>query len=497
MMQASDQDHSSPPGAVAPDPAPGTRTGLLERATDGGEGVVEMARAALERIEGRSDLAAMALVGLLASELAFVLLATAHPWGLAANGSFAFRSGVAWPFARLASALPYSHAFIKIAAVVLLGVMTACYLLLLAVRDVRARWALLALAVAYSLVVLSPQLISKDAYLYLAYSRLDAVHHLNPYVTPPIAIKGALLRYVAWKHQLSPYGALFTLSTYPLGLTSLAGGLWILKLMTVAAALGCLGLVWKCAQLLNLRAAYAALAVGLNPLFLIYGVGGSHNDLLMMLLVMAGVYLALSARQRMAGVAAVAAIGVKIAAAPIAPFLLLISRERPQRRRAVLAAAAAAVGLLGLSLLIFGPHILGVTQQANTVGQYSVPRLLTLPLGIRSTNACDRHAAMCHARLLTIVPTVILGLVVLLLLVWVLRGGDAITASGWAAFTLVVTLTAVQPWYFVWVLPLAVLSPSRKLHFAAGCLAGFLLLTAWPISNIVLSPFIHTFHRLH
>jgi len=461
-----------------------------------GETTAEIARGGLGRIEGRSKLAAAALIGFVTSELALILVATAHPWAVVPNGAFAFRSGVAWPFARLASVLPHSQAVMKLAVVGLLGVMIICYLLLLAVRDVRSRWALLTLAIVYMLVVLSPQLISKDAYLYLAYSRLGVAHSLNPYVTAPIALKGQILRYIAWKHQLSPYGPIFTLSTYPLGLVSLAGGLWLLKLMAVGAALGCVALVWKCAQLLNLRGAYAAIAVGLNPLFLIYGVAGSHNDMLMMLVVMAGVYLALTAHQRMAGVAAVAAVGVKLAAAPIVPFLFLISRERAQRRRAILAAAAAAAGLLVLSFLIFGVHILGVTQQANTIVRYSVPRILARPFGIRPTNACDKHAAMCHASVLTIAPTVVLGVVVVLLFAWVLRGGDAITASGWAAFTLVVTLTSVQPWYIAWVLPLAVLSRSRKLHIAVGFLACFLVLIAWPVTNIVFTYLPNTLHRL-
>jgi len=453
------------------------------------------ARAVFSRIEGRSALTAAAIVGLLLSELALVLLATAHNWGFVANGMFAFRSGIAWPFAHLASSLPHSHTFLKTAAVVLLGGMVASYLLLLAIRDVSARWALVALTIAYSLVVLSPQLISKDAYLYLTYARLGAVHHLNPYATSPIALGGSLLHYVAWKHQLSPYGALFTLSTYPLGLVSLPAGLWLLKLATVAAALGCLALVWKCAALLGFQPAYSALVVGLNPLFLIYGVAGSHNDLLMMLLVMTGIYFALTQRQRLSGATAVLGIGVKAAAAPIAPFLLLISHDRLRIRRATLAAAVMAAGLVALSLLIFGSHILGVTQQANTITRYSVPRLLSLPFGLHSTNACDRHPLACHSTVLTIVPTVVLGLIVLLLLAWVLRGGDAITAAGWAAIALVVSLTSVQPWYFVWVLPLVALSRSRRLHIAAGCLAGYLLLTAWPVTKLLLSPTSHLLYR--
>lgn len=449
--------------------------------------------AAIERLRGRSELAALALTGLLVFELLFVLLATAHRWKLVPNAAFVFRSGLAWPFAGLASAAPDSHAFMIHGTTALLLAMAACYLVALIAKGVRKRWVLLALSVAYLIVALSPVLISKDVYLYLAYARIGALHHQNPYVTPPSALGGQIIHYISWKHQRSPYGPIFTVVTYPLGLTSLPLALWLTKLMTVAAALGCVALVWKCAQLLRIPPAFAALAVGLNPLILIYGVAGSHNDFLMMVLVLAGVWLALTARERLGGIATVAAVAVKVAAGPIAPFILMIAGDR---RRGLLAAAATAVILVVFSLLIFGPHIFGVLQQADTVGRYSVPRLLGSPFGVRPGAHCARHSASCHARALSLISTVILGLVILGLFAWVLRGGDAITASGWAAVALVATLTSVQPWYFVWVLPLAVLSQSRKLHIAAACLGVLLFVTAWPFSHVLFQPISHDLHRL-
>jgi Glycosyltransferase family 87 len=445
-------------------------------------------RSAFSWINGRSELAAAALFGLLASEFLLVLVATAHRWRLVPNGVFAFRSGVAWPFAGLLSQLPASHQFIRDAVVLLLSAMALSYLLLLAVGEIRKRWAVLALVVAYALVALAPALFSKDVYLYLAYSRLGVVYHLNPYVAEPSAITGGLAGFVTWKHQLSPYGPLFTLTTYPIGLASLTAGLWVLKLVTVAAALGCLAFVWKCARLLNLPATALVLAVGLNPLFLIYGVAGSHNDMLMMLAVLASVYLALVGRQRLSGLTAVAAIGVKFSAAAIAPFVLLIGRERTQRMRALVAATIGAGALVVASLLLFGPHVIGVVQQAGTVTRFSVPRLLAIPFGYRSGSACARHPAACHPGLLSGLSTVVFALVIVALLVWVVRGGDAITASGWAAFALVLTLTSIQTWYIAWVLPFAVLSRSRALRIATGFLAGFLFLTAWPISHVLTVP---------
>lgn len=482
-----------PPSAESPSPAAGGRPDHLGSAQQESWQVSERLRGAVTRLRGRSELAPLALVGLLLCELLLVLVATAHRWEIVANAIFAFHSGLAWPFAGLASALPDNHAFMVKGFTTLVLAMSAFYLVVLFAKAPSTRWVVVALGCAYLLVVLSPVLISKDVYLYLAYAKLGAAHHRNPYVTPPVDLGGRILHYITWKHQRTPYGPVFTLATYPLGLLSLANALWLIKLATVAAALGCIALVWKCAQLLDISPAPAALAVGLNPLFLIYGVAGSHNDIFMMALVLAGVWLALSARERMSAIATVAAVGVKLAAAPIAPFVLLISIDR---RRVFATAAAVGIALLGFSLLIFGLHIFGVTQQADTVGRYSIPRLLASPLGVKPGAACDRHAAKCNARALSLASSVILAIAILVLLAWVLRGGDALTASGWAACALIVTLTSIQPWYFVWVLPLAVLSRSRRLHLAAALLGLILFFTAWPLGHDIFHPFAKEIHRL-
>jgi hypothetical protein len=57
---------------------------------------------------------------------------------------------------------------------------------------------------------------------YLGYARLGALHGLNPYTH----ILGSEPRdpvyvWISWHHLSSPYGELFTLLTYPLGLMSL------------------------------------------------------------------------------------------------------------------------------------------------------------------------------------------------------------------------------------------------------------------------------------
>ncbi|MDQ6914479.1 MAG: glycosyltransferase 87 family protein [Actinomycetota bacterium] len=428
-----------------------------------------------------------ALATVLALELALAVFLVRHPSQMAMPNApllFQGRFGGS-PFAVSQATLPRDPVFVRQALFGLLVAMSVGYLAVLVLaRHIRVRWGLAALLVAVMIVGLAPILLSKDAFLYLSYARLGAVHHLNPYVHPPAAAPhDTILRYIDWHRQVSPYGPLFTLATYPLALVSIPAALWLLKLAAIGSALGVLALVWKCAERLARPALPAVLAVGLNPAFLVYGVGGAHNDFLMMLLLLGGLYLILSERYRLGGAALAVAVAVKAAAVPIAPFALLASR----RRGRTVAAALVALACLGaLTLAVFGPHVLGFSQQAATVDQYSLPRVLAAPFGAGTTTSCAERLTGCEPRALQLIPAMLLALALAFLMYRVWRGADAIDSAGWAALAVIASLASVMAWYLVWALPLTALSRSRRLYAATAAIGIFLLLTTWPARKLLL-----------
>src|SRR5271167_4759259 len=103
------------------------------------------------------------------------------------------------------------------------------------------------------------------------------------------------------------------------------------------------------------------IAVGANPLYLIYGLGGAHNDLIMLLLMMAAVSLTFAGRDGLAGASVVAGALVKATVAVLLPFMIL-SRRRPATIVGALAALAigAAAGLAA-----FGVHGIDVVAALN------------------------------------------------------------------------------------------------------------------------------------
>jgi len=155
-----------------------------------------------------------------------------------------------------------------------------------------------------------------------------------------------------WKAVATAYGPLYTLISYPLALLGVTGALWGMKLMALLASAGTLVLTWRCARVRELDPKFALLAVGINPLWVIYGLGGAHNDLIMTFLMMAAVSLSLARHEAYAGAAVVAAALVKATGIVLLPFMLLSRR----RLAPLIGAAVAVLGCAVLAYAVFGIH---------------------------------------------------------------------------------------------------------------------------------------------
>ena len=140
---------------------------------------------------------------------------------------------------------------------------------------------------------------SSDLFNYLGYARLGGLHGLNPYQhVIGQEFHDPVYTFTTWRHLHSPYGPLFTAGTYVLGRLPLPVAYWLLKVITVAASLGVVALVWWCARRLGRDAKLAVAFVALNPIYLVYAVGGFHNDFFMLLPALGAIALLLSGHER-------------------------------------------------------------------------------------------------------------------------------------------------------------------------------------------------------
>jgi hypothetical protein len=345
--------------------------------------------------------------------------------------------------------------------------------LLAAARTLSTRAAIALVAVLHAIVFAGPILISTDVFSYIAYARMGMEHGLNPYTHGPIAIaRDPVYYYVGldWKHVATAYGPLYTLFSYPLAPLGLRGALWAMKLEAVLASAGTLALTWRCARVRGMSPVLALLALGANPLYVIYGVGGAHNDLIMMLLMMAAVSLTLtaadqtaasrSARDALAAAAVVAGALVKATVAALLPFMLLARRSEVRRGISIVAGALAALALGAVAaLLAFGVHgidlVAALNRDAAFVSTDSFPTEIAHLFGKPGVFPVDHD--LLKAALVVIV----------LHLLWrTWRGYDWVAASGWTLLAISVTSTWLLAWYILWPLPLALVARDRRLLVA-------------------------------
>jgi hypothetical protein len=305
---------------------------------------------------------------------------------------------------------------------------------------------------------------------YLGYARLGGLHGLNPY-THVIGqeMHDPVYHFATWANLHSPYGELFTALTYPLAFLPIPVAYWIVKVATVSLSLVFIAIVCSCARRLGRDPRYAAALVGLNPIYLVYAVGGFHNDFFMLVPAIGAVALLVARRDRSAGAVLMLAVAVKFTAILLLPFLLVGAGSGRRRREVAIGAVLAAIPLAAMSLALFGFSLPNLSQQNSLLTPFSFPNLFGYFIGVGGgTSGVLRLASVA------------LVVVVVLLL---RRRGDWISHAGWATVALIASLAWVMPWYVIWVLPLAALGSSIWLRRAALVMTVFLVLVFLPSSG--------------
>lgn len=410
----------------------------------------------------------------------------------------------------------------------------------------RARWVIAAIVAAHAIMFLAPPLALTDIFNYINYGRMEVVHNLNPYTTIPVLEPHNDPSYAPsnWHQLLSPYGPLFTLITFVVVPLGVAMSFWILKGLLMLTSLGIVLLVWRSARLVGRDPVAAIVFVGLNPVVLIWGLGGDHNDFLMMFCVVLGFYLLLragcmpgavrrgntargldsnGAQADGAEADCAEADGAEADGAEVGGALGDIGADAFRRdvsdvkgaearlwSPALLGAGAAFVAAVAIkaSAGILLPVVLAaLLHRRRDLLQVVVGMALgAVVFGLASVIAFGPHfpdlATQGRLVTMTSIPN-LLGLalgaggettIMRVLLSGVLivavaacsllayRRRESLTAAGWASIALLVTLSWVLPWYVLWILPLAALSSSRRLRVAA-VLMGVYMILAWAPLN--------------
>jgi 4-amino-4-deoxy-L-arabinose transferase-like glycosyltransferase len=402
-------------------------------------------------------------------------------------------------------------------------------------RRTVARITLVALPVLFTLVMIWMQPITTtDLYGYVARGYLYAHLHQNPMITPAQLLPGNILV----DRPAAPYGPVWLLIA---GAVSLVAGenlllnMLLFKVFAAVCFFGAILVVDALAKrLYPTRRLVIFVMFAWSPLLLFETIGNGHNDILMMLCVLGAFALTLHGRLRLAFALLVLSALVKYFSLVFVPLWLVFvlyryaqaqratalqagADEEPssasgrglvgsmqavaaslvdfdRRKVAALFASFTVIGA-GLVALCYAPFWAGL-RTFTGLGQQlrplyyngSLVQFIAAPLELFVTQS-EYPALDKTVRLVFYLAFFIYAFVQARYL-W-LRGRDielrdVITASARVTFAGLILITFwFQPWYVVWLLPLATLATESYIRRQAAILAVGSLLT-YAISNYLL-----------
>ncbi len=340
-------------------------------------------------------------------------------------------------------------------------------------------------------LLLSVPVFSRDTYSYLAQGALLR-DGFDPYVVGPIDNPNSLLDNVSpiWTTTTAPYGPAFILVAKFVTMlvdNDVVAGTMLLRLCMLP---GLVLLIWAAPRVARHVGASGAAALwicALNPLVIIHLMGGVHNEMLMVGLMMAAIALTFSGHP-VWGVSLIAvAVAVKATAGLALPFMVWVWMRNLRDRRGyasvkAFAAATAASVLIFAAVFAVLSFLAGVGLGWATAlaGSVKIINWLTLPTAL--ANLINVFGGLLFPvnfyAVLDVTRIVGIGVIAvsLPLLWWRFRHTDREALVGIAAAMVVVVLfvPAALPWYYTW--PLAVVAPLAQTRKTIAIIAG---LSTW------------------
>lgn len=318
-----------------------------------------------------------------------------------------------------------------------------------------------------------------DVFAYIADGQLLAVHHVNPFVVAPNAFpRDAILDFLAFPDEPSQYGPAWALLggalTRLIG-TDLLHQVLAYKAVAAAAHLLSAAVIYRIARRLTRGQSAARASAYLfawNPLLLWEMVGNAHNDGLMMLFGLIGVWLFVAGHDRFALPAIVAGALIKAPIALIGPVMLVGSFRRNWARAIEGALLAVALAIVVYWPFWAGPRTVTALQRGDlfTASLGSVLRLALAP-GIGLDNAST------FARVVSLSAFAVVAVISLLLAARAETDAERLRPAYYTLLGALLLLTTwFQAWYVVWPFGLgaALAEPRRHLEVALLSLGGLL-----------------------
>lgn len=316
---------------------------------------------------------------------------------------------------------------------------------------------------------------ANDVFGYITAGELLAFHGLNPMVHPPNHVPNLpLAEYSVYAGMMPNYGPVWT---WVEGAVAWIVGVPHLLRLTmgfkVVAVLGyvatCLVLVLVLRRRAPDRLAAGLLAFAWNPLVLFEVAVNAHNDVWIGLLVLAGVLCWDTGHRLWMVVALTLAALIKVPVGVVLPlFVVAAWRQEPgtaRRMQFLWSAALVALAIIIVSYLSLPEGWKGLANLASRTDLFtdSLPAVVRHALEL----ALPQRTAMGVAGVLTI--AVFAGYTLLQLFnAWQAPAQAVRLGFNLLLLLLLVCMTWFQPWYLLWIVPLAAVYPRPNALFQVG-----------------------------
>ncbi len=351
-----------------------------------------------------------------------------------------------------------------------------------------------------ALLVLTPPLLSRDLFAVGFYGKISVFYHENPYlVTPQKFVGDPWLAFMStnWKNTPMVYGPLVWLLSYTGAAVfgrSIVANLVFLKVVMAGAHIINAVLIWQILdRIAPERRELGTMLYAWSPPIIMLGVGGGHNDIIMMTFVLLAFLLLLRERPMLGFASLTLAVLVKyVSLIFLAMYLFYLLRQMgswKERWKQLARYGAIFVGICGLFFLPLWDGLSTFKAMIRSAGKINV--LSARWLVSSALKALFRHVFLLSeataASLASALAAVAMGIIFVFILVRILRRYRTREQLGeaWALaiFAFLTTAGYILPWYLIWFVPLLPLMPwdrRSEIMLWLSMVAMYLALDLWP-----------------
>lgn len=345
--------------------------------------------------------------------------------------------------------------------------------------------------VLFSLPLLSTYPINaNDLFRYMIRGRVTSVYGANPFATPPNDFPEDPFLSLAgeWAGETSPYGPIWEIAAGTITKLSRDGlylNLIMFKGFGLFTHLAVALMMWRLLEdLADPERIARTLLWAWNPALLLTFVADAHNDGLMLLWFLLGMWLARRDRPVLGFILMfMAPLTKPIALLPMPFFFLMFWRVMPTSRERVRFALLSTAGmalLVGLAFWPFGSPIYLVERllrEASVGGGFSLQALLIL--------MAQHYQYRLPMRLLSQTALTAFGLAALWLFWTAWRGRHPLRGAADIFYAYVIQAMSFRIWYTVWSFPWLILDTDEGESTNSRLLFGMSLLLTSQLSVII------------